>query len=216
MKALLEDLKNEEPCAQGCTVDVLVDLAGRLANWGEVIARLSSMPNEATRGSQREPTVRPMALISEDLTRLRQLYESGVSVEDIVEILGVDRSTVFRHLDKLDIQRRGGRKLDDEAVRQAATRYETGETLSQIGHDLGVHGDTVRAALLRVGVEIRPAVRPTRPQKLSPAQVAECACRYEKGETLQSLADEFGVHRETLRRSLKSHCAEVGLSNPKS
>ncbi len=201
MKALLEDLKNEEPCAQGCTVDVLVDLAGRLANWGEVIARLSSMPNEATRGSQREPTVRPKALISEDLTKLRQLYTSGASVEDIVEILGVDRSTVFRHLDKLDIQRRGGRKLDEKAVRQAATRYQAGETLSQIGLGLGVHGDTVRAALVREGVEIRAVIRPTRPRKLSPTQVAECSRRRAEGETLQSLADELGVHRETLRRS---------------
>lgn len=130
------------------------------------------------------------------------MYEDGTSIEAIVETLGLDRSTIFRHLDRLGLQRRGGRKLDEEMVRSAAARYETGETLSQIGQDLGVHGDTIRAALVRIGVEIRVAVRPTRPRKLSSMQVAECSRRREEGETLQSLANEFGLHRETLRRSL--------------
>ncbi len=87
-------------------------------------------------------------------------------------------------------------------VKAAVQRYEAGETLKAIGKDLGVHGDTVRRALVKAGVSIRPPVRPNKPHKLSLQQVDSCRRRRASGETLQALADEMGVNRETLRRAL--------------
>jgi len=114
----------------------------------------------------------------------------------------MDRSTVFRHLDRLEVQRRGGRRLTTEDVRAAAEKYSTGCTLKAIGQELGVHGDTVRRALVDAGVVIRPAARPVKPRRLSAEQIEDCRRRRESGETLQALVDEVGVSRETLRRAL--------------
>ena len=160
-----------------------------------------------TRAVRREPgdqkvERRAKAPSKEELAKLRNLYLGGMPFTDIVDELGMERSSVHRHLDRLEVERRGGSKLTTSDVKIAVERYEAGETLKAIGRDLGVHGDTVRRALVKAGVEIRQPARPDRPRKLTVTQVEECRRRRASGETLQSLANEHGVNRETLRRAL--------------
>jgi hypothetical protein len=139
----------------------------------------------------------------DDRQQLLEMYAVGVAVDTIAMAMDVDRSTVFRHLRLGDkIIRRGGPKLTEHDVDRAIGLYERGETLKSIGVGLGVHGDTVRRALVIRGVVIGSVARATRPRKLDVDSVSDCRRRLEAGEKLTSLASEYEVSRETIRRSI--------------
>ena len=86
-------------------------------------------------------------------------------INDLAAMFGLSRTAVMANLERLGAEsRRGivGRRIDE-----ARTLYEEGWSLAKIGKQYGVYPSTVRDALLRAGVRMRP--RPgTRPGRRPP------------------------------------------------
>ena len=73
--------------------------------------------------------------------------------------------------------------------------YRDGLTIMQVCQRVRVHRTTILRHLSRLGVE-------TGHRKLSNVDVAECAIRYEAGETCRQIAVDYGAHPDTVRRRL--------------
>jgi hypothetical protein len=73
-------------------------------------------------------------------------------VAELIGAFGVNRTTVYAHLDRHGIERRQGAcKLSAEQVLHASGLYKKGRTVSAIALDLGVGEETVRRTLRRTG-----------------------------------------------------------------
>jgi hypothetical protein len=83
-----------------------------------------------------------------------QRYQQGETVRVIAVSLGVDRTTVSRHL-RLQGVRLRGRPLSERQVKRATSSYRRGASLAVIGQDLGVDSTTVWRALVKAGVPMR-------------------------------------------------------------
>jgi lambda repressor-like predicted transcriptional regulator len=82
------------------------------------------------------------------------MYRSGLLLREVATKLGIHRSTLAEYFrrDGIDLRRRPMR--DNEAQR-AAKLYEDGQSLFNVGQQLGFSGGTIRSALQRQGVELR-------------------------------------------------------------
>lgn len=52
--------------------------------------------------------------------------------------------------------------MTPEQVSEAARLYESGRSLSQVAAELGVRQETMRVAIIKAGVELRPPTQATR------------------------------------------------------
>ena len=98
-----------------------------------------------------------------NLPRLKGLarvarYEAGATIRELAVWSGAHRETVVRHPVRGGVElRRSG--LTEDQIKEAARRYLDGATLVEIAERYGVVASTVRAALLRQGLRLRPAAR---------------------------------------------------------
>jgi len=84
-------------------------------------------------------------------------YVEGSSIDSLVERLGVNRTTIINHLERRGIERRKSvRKMTDRSVRQAARRYEVGESLKVVAAQFGVDARTLAREFDRASVPTRP------------------------------------------------------------
>jgi len=98
------------------------------------------------------PAQRQRRLRRDEVALLGEDYVRGASVEELIAAHGVNRTTVYAHLDRNGIERRiGAGKLSAEQVRHASELYKNGRTVSAIALDLGVGEESVRRALRRTG-----------------------------------------------------------------
>jgi transposase len=96
-------------------------------------------------------------LKAEQVRELVAAYVAGASVHQLTKQFQVHRSTVVAHLERHGIPRRAStRKLSDDDVPQAAKLYEQGWSLVRLGEHYSVDDETVRRALQRLGVKLRP------------------------------------------------------------
>lgn len=87
-----------------------------------------------------------------DVARLVEDFAAGASIEDLMTAYGVNRTTVYAHLDRNGAARptRDG-KLSGLQIRQATESRRAGLPLPSIALELGVGEETVRRALRRFG-----------------------------------------------------------------
>lgn len=83
-----------------------------------------------------------------------QRYQAGESQVELAEAFGVHRDTIVRCLEAVEVVRRRPGLTNDEAAR-AAELYAEGLSLADVGSRLGKASSSVRASLLRNGVELR-------------------------------------------------------------
>jgi len=97
-----------------------------------------------------------------DVDDLVRDYMDGSSIGSLAMQLGVNRTTIIHHLDRRDVERRKSvRKMTDRSVRQAAKRYESGESLKIVAARFAVDARTLAREFRRAGIPIRPRrVRP--------------------------------------------------------
>jgi len=106
--------------------------------------------------TQIEPCQRHRRLRAADVRRLVDDYVAGATVPELIVAFGVNRTTVYAHLDRSGIPwRRGRGKLSEEQVRCAAELLRGGQGLPTIAGELGVGEETVRRALRRDGLVTR-------------------------------------------------------------
>ncbi len=81
-------------------------------------------------------------------------YDQGVTIMDLATMFDVSRVTVMSTLNRLGAESRRG--IVQRRIEEARSLYELGWSLARIGSRYGVYPSTVRDALLRAGVQIRP------------------------------------------------------------
>ncbi len=127
-------------------------------------------PSEPPITDHRGPNVRELGttvtlLTDEQVGGLVADYQAGMKVKAIAEKYDVNRWTVRQHLIRREIpvRRRG---IDETLIPKVIALYRAGNTLIEIGHQLGVNPGTLRNTLRNEGVELRvaaPRSRSARP-----------------------------------------------------
>jgi len=81
-------------------------------------------------------------------------YRVGATIYQLATEFRIHRSTVSLLLERQRIPRRN-RPLSPTQIEQARVLYVTGQSLAKVGRQLGCDANTVRLALVRVGVRMR-------------------------------------------------------------
>ena len=69
----------------------------------------------------------------------------------------MNRTTIITHLDRAGIERRRvARKMTDDSVATAATRYGRGASLAVVAREFDIHARTLAREFCQAGVSIRP------------------------------------------------------------
>jgi transposase-like protein len=115
------------------------------------------VPSDGSRQVQRR-------LPPEEIEELVSAYLAGATALALASNHSIHRTTVLAILDRHSVSRRG-RVLTRDHIERAVSLYSSGRSCASIGEELGVNPETVRQALLKVGVAMR---RPGRPPALEP------------------------------------------------
>lgn len=107
------------------------------------------LPARTTRSPHRQ-----RRLDDQEQAQLLAAYDQGVMINDLASMFGLSRTAVMANLNKLGAESRRG--IVDRRIEEARTLYEQGWSLAKIGQRYGVHPSTVRDAMRRAGVRIRP------------------------------------------------------------
>jgi hypothetical protein len=160
---------------RGCSADSLppsslwpsrqaVTTSGRRLGCQRHVAHGGGIPAEAAvdsptaGGAVRDPR-KPVQrrLTRSEVAAVAAEYQHGRSSADLAREFGVHRRTVADHLIRLGIARRVNLpKLPPPDIERAVIKYQAGDSLATVGKALNVDASTVRRALKRAGVAIRP------------------------------------------------------------
>ena len=78
-----------------------------------------------------------------------------MNLNELATAFGADRRTLANLLENRGVQRRT-RRLTDEQIHDAITRYGEGWSLARIAEHLGVYPQSVRYRPQQAGVQLRP------------------------------------------------------------
>ncbi len=127
---------------------------GMVADLGELLLPPTARKTIAT--ETQPPAQHQRRLRQDEVARLVENYVSGASVDDLVVAHGINRTTVYAHLDRNGIERpRGVGKLSAEQVRHAAELYENGHAAPALALKFGVSEETLRRALRPLRLQLR-------------------------------------------------------------
>jgi len=88
--------------------------------------------------------------------RLLERYQQDVSIKDLAEEFGIDRSTLLLHVQRAGLPRRNEATFwDDDTLARATARYEARAICREIAVEFGVHKSTVARRLQQAGVSLR-------------------------------------------------------------
>lgn len=143
-------------------------------------------------------------------------YRSGEFVRPIAEDYDVDRKVITRLLQEAGVELRNDAGLGGSAepisldVDELKRLRAQGRTRKEIAAQFGVSEQTIARRLTSAGAgnQTHQIVKRVRAEHGD-----EIKRRYEAGERIQPLADEFGVHRRTMDRLLESLGAEKRWDN---
>lgn len=94
-----------------------------------------------------------------DLAQVAQDYRDGIGSTTLMKRYGLSKGSVLKILADHGVETRVQAGMDQAEVAQAVTRYVAGESLQSIGRSLGWDALTIRRAIAREGVAIRPRGR---------------------------------------------------------
>ncbi len=99
--------------------------------------------------------------------------------------------------------------IDPEKAKAAVEAYRSGKSSTQVSKDLGIADHTVLDYARRAGCPIRPV---RRYEKLTPEQRLGIERDYTQGDTLEVLAQRYGVCVLTISKHLKSKGLAIGVA----
>jgi predicted transcriptional regulator len=148
-------------------------------------------------------------VLTEELLQ-REYVERGRSAREIAATLGVSEQSVLRYLHRHDIEVRAGRGAGASFSREYLEReyVERERSLSDIGREHGVTGETVRKWLQRYGIERRHTERRA---EISDDDLVR---RYLAGQTVARIAADLGVSATTVSKRLGAAGVERRRSRP--
>ncbi|MFJ3283374.1 helix-turn-helix domain-containing protein [Streptomyces halstedii] len=133
---------------------------------------------------------------------IAERYLAGEPVSRIAKSLGVSHPTIVGRL------RDGGhyvkRRSSVTAAQGAAAvaLYVSGLSGKAVAKQLGVSRSTIRKVVTAAGVAKHPTPEEKCATDLHDGPYREIAARYEAGESVYSLAREYGISRSTLQRRM--------------
>lgn len=141
----------------------LLERYSSFGRWCQTVTGLLEAGRSSTRRDE-SVTIVPRGtarqLSADEVAELVAGYQAGASVYALAGQFKVHRTTVASHLHTAGVSMRH-QGLDEDQIDEAVRLYADGLSLAKIGNKLGVVGDTVRAALLRRGLQMRsPHWRP--------------------------------------------------------
>lgn len=135
------------------------------------------------------------------------MYADNVKLRDIAESLDISTCTIYNVLHRNDIEpsrKRGRRRIDlpmDEIIR----RNEEGEALCHMAEEFGVCPHTLYSRFRERGVGVIRNI--PRTKKSLPVERIEK--RYQDGEHLRQIANDYPVSHETIRKRLLAAGVEL-------
>jgi lambda repressor-like predicted transcriptional regulator len=138
---------------------ITVELMGHYSNQADQGERISQLLQMVPK-QQRELTSRTIKQIhrrlsSVQIDELIALYRAGATLRELSKRFEIHRATVSIILERHNVARRY-RLLEGERLDGAIQAYKSGESIISIANRLGVAGDTIRKALIKAGVRMRP------------------------------------------------------------
>jgi len=100
----------------------------------------------------------------EEIEELVVAYLAGATALALAGKHSIHRTTVLALLERHQVARRG-RVLTPDHIKRAVSSYASGSSCASIGRELRVNPETVRQALLKVGVAMRRPGRPRPPEE---------------------------------------------------
>lgn len=149
------------------------------------------------------------AILPETRAKISELYQAGLAGPAIGKELNLGTTTVYRALSRLGIdatssladRRAFSMKLPRDAEPDIIASYSGGESLDDIGARYGVSRWTVKQALLRRGIKIRPAG--PRERALTDEQEARLRDLAAKKLSQTKIGRILGVHQLIVSREMR-------------
>ena len=136
-----------------------VEVLGRYSNLSDQGKRLHDLVDMAISDSptpiQRTRRQSQHRLSLGEARQLAAAYQGGTTINELADRYKIHRTTVMSILHRDAINTRY-RLLSDRQLSQAIELYAQGLSLLNVSRQLGVNHGTVRRALLKAGVAIRP------------------------------------------------------------
>jgi DNA-binding CsgD family transcriptional regulator len=133
----------------------LLESYSNLSDQGELVrAVLEIVPSGQSGPNSGVPRRIRRTLDPAELEDLAEAYKAGTSIKDLAELLETNRSTILKHLQRLDIPRRYP-ALDSDQCDEVCRLYQSGLNSSEIAPLFEVSTDTVLRALHRSGIDTR-------------------------------------------------------------
>ena len=87
------------------------------------------------------------------------------------------------------------RRLNPDEIKDLVDRYQSGETMVQLGDRYGINRRTVSTYLQKQGV-------PSRHRTMDHEKIAKCVDLYNSGLSLVAVGELLGIDQATVRRAL--------------
>ena len=136
-----------------------VEVMGRYSNLSDqgnriewVLQSTPSGPKRIVSGTNKQVQRRLLPAQIDDLVAA---YQSGATLRELSRQFRVHRASVSIVRDRQSVPRRY-RMVEGARLEQVVRDYREGKSIISIANELEVAGDTVRKALTRAGVELRP------------------------------------------------------------
>jgi AraC-like DNA-binding protein len=134
-----------------------VELLGRYSNRDNATKLQRVLAGQDGDRMSARPTRSPLRqrrLEDQEQAQLLVAYNKGVLVNDLAAMFGLSRTTVMANLRRLGAEPRRG--IVDRRIEEATTLSAEGWSLAKLGARYGVNPSTIRLALMKRGVSLRP------------------------------------------------------------
>jgi hypothetical protein len=135
-----------------------VEVLGRYSKQSRNLEKLHELLELVPSGGPPAPRRSRQAqhrLPEADVTELVAGYLAGSTADELADRFRAHRNTVLGILERRGVPRRYQR-LSTEQLDLACALYRSGLSLTKVGKRLGRPAETVRQALMRAAIEIRP------------------------------------------------------------
>lgn len=124
-------------------VEGLSHLAGRV-----LLDEEQQAPQVILRSVRRQRRLKP-----NEVDELVALYESGLSMKELVARVKIQQTAVTAYLRRRGLDARRNRsKLSEEQEREAIRLYQGGLSLAAVGGVVGISPDVIRPVLIEAGI----------------------------------------------------------------
>lgn len=217
-RRIATELARDGVAVSEATVAGLMRRAGlRAASPGQPACGLGSSDSRARSPTSRgrRAVGRGSVLTDPVLRAVAQRRRCGESLNDVARDLGVSPFTIYKHAAERGIsvsaRRRPNRdryrKLTDHDVRAIARRNQAGESLTALGDAYNVSAAALHHRMRVLGLAVNPSPRRRSPQgqrgrKITDADVRAVVRRNQAGESIASVAPEYGVSPAAICRRM--------------